>query len=402
VFSRRSIVVPIGKLTSATEKMARGDYEQRAEVATADEIGQLADGFNSMAVQLQRTLESLEQRGVDLQRRSLQMQASAEVSRAATSILDTDQLIRQVVGLIRERFGLYYVGLFLTDEMGEWAVLRAGTGMAGQTMLARGHRIKVGEGMIGWCIEHGQARVVEEVGADAVRLATPELPDTRSEAALVLRSRGRVLGALTIQSEHPGALDDQRITVLQTLADQVAIAIDNANLFAESRAALEAERRAYGEMSLAAWAEVLRGRGTIGYRCDADAVVPLMGSVTVEDGGLPALDIPIIIHDQVIGTIRARKPKGAGQWTGEETGLVQALAEQLSIALESARLYRDTQRRAARERLLGEATGRIRETLDMETVLRTAVDQVQQALGLDRIVIRLLTEEDSDSARGRM
>jgi GAF domain-containing protein/HAMP domain-containing protein len=412
-FARRVVFDPIGKLTSATEKMAGGDYGQRADVTTADELGQLASGFNSMADRLQETMSDLERRGIDLQRRALQMQASTEVSRAATSILDMDVLIRQIVDLIRERFALYYVGLFLVDETGEWAVLRTGTGEAGQDMVARGHRIRVGEGMIGWSIANAQARVEEEVGADGVRLATPELPDTRSEAALVLRSRGRVLGALTVQDDHPDAFDEQSIAVLQSMADQVAVAIDNARLFAESRDALEAERRAYGAISGQAWREVLYKQSGLGYRYDQGSLIPLADHQSQDEGtgnggerrvdsekALPDLNVPVRVRGQVIGTINAHKPDGATDWTEEEAVVMQTLAEQLGVAMESARLYQDIQTRAARERVTGEVASKFRESLDMERVLRTATEEIYQALGLERVMVRLEMSEDGVAREG--
>jgi GAF domain-containing protein len=358
--------------------------------------------------ELQAGRALLEARTHDLERRSLQLAASAEVSRAITSILETNQLIRQVVELIRERFGLYYVGLFLVDAASEWAVLQAGTGEAGQAMLARSHRIKIGEGMVGWSIAHAQARVALEAGQDAMRLATAELPDTRSEAALPLRSRSQVLGALTIQSTQPGAFDQDTITALQTMADQVAVALDNARLFTESQAALETERRIYGEVGRQAWAELLRARTDWGYRYAHTAIAPAEGdwradmrqaahtgqTVPGDSVGEPTLAIPLKLRGQVVGVLGFRKGESGERWTTEAVTLLETLAEQLSLALESARLYQDTQRRAEYERLTGEVTARMRETLDVETVLKTAVDEMYQALGLDEIVIRLVTEEN--------
>jgi GAF domain-containing protein/HAMP domain-containing protein len=397
LFARSGITRPISELRTVAERMASGDYQQVAEVRTRDEVGQLASAFNSMTAQLQQTLESLKRHTDDLQRRSAQLQASSAVGRAVTSVLEVGQLVKGVVDLIRDRFGLYYVGLFLLDETGRWAVLRAGTGEAGQAMLARGHRIRVGEGMIGWSIANAQARVAEEVGADAIRLATEELPDTRSEAALALRSRGQVIGAMTVQSDQPGAFDDETITLLQAMADQVAVAIDNARLFVESQAALEAERRAYGELSRAAWAEYLRERPGLGYYCDGD-VTPV--SERVRDDELPAFSMPVISRGQVIGTISARKPDDAHAWTEEETQVLGTLADQLGQALEGARLYRDTQRRAARERVTSEVTSRIRQSLDMERVLRAATDEIYQALGLERVAIRLKMGQDGANREG--
>jgi GAF domain-containing protein len=200
------------------------------------------------------------------------LEAAAAVGHAATSILDADVLIQRIVELIREWFDLYYVGLFRLDDAGEWAVLHAGTGEAGMAMLARGHRIRVGEGMIGWSVANDRTRVALEAGEDAVRLATAELPETRSEAALPLSSRGRVLGALTIQSSQPGAFGPDTIIALEAMADLVAVGLDNAMLFAESQRTLEAAREAYGQLSREGWARFLRAHPELGYLCDENGV----------------------------------------------------------------------------------------------------------------------------------
>jgi len=410
------IVRPIQELREGADIVGEGNLDHVIRVQTGDEIGALAQAFNAMATRLRELFSSLEQRvaerTADLERRSAYLEASGEVGRAAASVLDPDQLIQQAVELIRERFGLYYVGLFLVDETREWAVLRAGTGEAGRAMLARGHRIKVGTGMIGWSVAHAEARVALEAGEDGVRLATAELPETHTEAALPLRSRGQIIGALTVQSDQPAAFDEDTIVVLQTMADQVAVALDNAGLFAEAQEALEATQRAYGELSRQAWTELLRTRAGRGYRY-ADRSVALAegvwqpemlqaaqtGQIVQADGaGAPTLAIPIKVRDHVVGALRFHKHETGEMWTTEETALLETLTEQLGIALESARLYQDTQRRAARERLTGEVTARMRETLDVERVLKTATDEVYQALGLDEIVIRLTTKDADDGA----
>jgi signal transduction histidine kinase len=177
-----------------------------------------------------------------LQHRSTQLQTAAEVSKSASMILDPGVLIDQTVHLIQERFSFYYVGLFLLDEAGECAVLRAGTGEAFQKMLKAGHKLKVGgPSMIGWCTAHGEARIALDVGEEAIRFDNPLLPETRSEMALPLISRGRCIGALSVQSTGQNAFSEEDVAVLQTMADQVAIAIENARL-------LEAERRRGAEL----------------------------------------------------------------------------------------------------------------------------------------------------------
>ncbi|MCS7177773.1 MAG: GAF domain-containing protein [Anaerolineae bacterium] len=172
-------------------------------------------------------------------RRAAQLATAAEVSSAASSILSLEELLPQTAELIRQRFNLYYVGIFLLDETGRWAVLRAGTGEAGRQMLEMGHKLEVGgKSMIGWCTANAKARIALDVGVEAIRFDNPLLPHTRSEMALPLVSRGRVIGAMTIQSDRPAAFTEEDITVLQTMADQLATAIENARLFAETGQAL--------------------------------------------------------------------------------------------------------------------------------------------------------------------
>jgi PAS domain S-box-containing protein len=212
---------------------------------------------------LARDLTERERLLADLEQRSAQLQTAAEVSRAASSTLDPDALIQQVVDLARERFDLYYAGLFLVDKAGakdepgdQWAVLRAGTAEAGQKMLEQGHKLKVGgSSMIGWCVANKQARIALDVGEEAVRFDNPLLPETHSELALPLVSRGEAIGALTIQSTQEAAFSDEDIAVLQTMADQLANAIANAQLYEQAQQEIAERKRA--EEALAQQAEEL-------------------------------------------------------------------------------------------------------------------------------------------------
>lgn len=194
---------------------------------------------------LHQTNQQLENTALALERRSNLLQVAAEVSRAASAILDPNELAQQVVDLAQQRFGLYYVGLFLVDEAGEMLHLRAGTGSAGHSMLQSGHKLRVGNtSMVGWCFANRQARIALDVGEDAVRFSNPLLPGTRSELALPLISRGQTLGAMTIQSENEAAFSDENLETFQTLADQLANAILNARLYDQLGKELEERKRA--------------------------------------------------------------------------------------------------------------------------------------------------------------
>ncbi|MBN2391397.1 MAG: GAF domain-containing protein [Anaerolineae bacterium] len=412
-FAMRQAFQPVNTLTSTVTAITAGDLTREAPVESEDELGTLARAFNSMTAQLRDLIGGLEDRvasrTADLEERSRYLAASAEVGRAAASILDAEQLAQQVVTVIRERFELYYVALFTVDQSAEQAVLRAGTGEAGRARLARGYQLPL-EGqssMIAWCIANDRPRIAQEADRDEVRFVSPELPDTRSEVALPLRSRGQVIGALSLQSDRPNVFDETVLAVLQVMADQVAVALDNARLFAESESALEQSRRAYGELSQQAWTQLLRSEQGIGYRYTQQEVTsaedtwqPEMvqavrsGQRVVEQSETESvLAVPLKVRDQVLGVVHLRKKSPGKTWTEEENVLIETLTEQLGVALESARLYQDTRRRAAQERLVGEATGRIRESLDIETVLKTTASEIRQALDLETLVIRLATPE---------
>jgi GAF domain-containing protein len=404
----RSLAAPLLNLTATAGRIAGGETDLQAAMEGPAEVVDLAVAFNSMTAQLRELIGSLEQRVAD---RTRNLRAAAEVARATTSVLDPDELLRQTVDLVREQFDLYYVGLFILDEERRFAVLRAGTGEAGQKMLAQGHRLGVGgDSMIGQCAAKAEARIALDVGEEAVRFDNPLLPETRSELALPLRSRGQIIGAMTVQSVEEAAFDEADVAVMQTMADQVAVAIDNARLFTESQAALEAERRAYGELSWQAWGELLRARTDWGYRCASQSVTPVAGDWRPEmrqaertgqsvqnlerteggDGmGGPTLTIPIQVRGQVVGVLDFRKGANDERWTDEEIALLETLTDQLSVALESARLYHETQRRAARERLIGQITARMRETLDMDTVLQAAICEIGDVLDIARVEVRM-------------
>jgi GAF domain-containing protein len=364
------------------------------------------------AVELNAQQVTLEERRRELERRTRYLEANAEVARDAVAVLDVQELLDRVVRLISRRFNFYHTGIFLIDPTGEWANLQAASSAGGHRMLGRGHRLEVGEeGIVGYVAQHGEPRIALDVGADAVFFDNPDLPETRSEVALPLRARGRILGVLDVQSVQPAQFSEEDTTVLQALADQIAMAISNARLFERVQESLEAERRAYSQLSGEAWREMLRTRSERGYRYVQGNVIPVngrsggepspfdtqVGATQSEDEApepLPEISLPLRVRDQVIGHLKAHKPVDAGPWAAEEQELLEDLTEQLAQALESARLQQDAQRRAFRERLIGRVTARMRETMAIESVLQTAAQEVRQNLDLPEVVIQLRADED--------
>jgi GAF domain-containing protein/HAMP domain-containing protein len=378
----RSVALPVERLAEAAGRLATGHLEERVSLGRVDEFARLATAFNSMADEIVGTVGTLEQR---IAERTRGLQATVEVSRAITSVLDPDELLQRVVNLARDRLDLYYVGLFLVDEERRYAVLRAGTGEAGRQMLEQGHQLEIGGlSMIGQCVSRDEARIALDVGEEAVRFDNPFLPETRSEMALPLRSRGQVIGAMTVQSAEEAAFDETEVAVMQAMADQVAVALDNARLFVDARAAVEEMKATHRRYLGRTWSEYLQTTKRTSY----EAVRPGVASKSDH----PTLAAPIVLRGAIIGTLEIRDEDGTRQWSEDEIALVEAVAERLGLAAENLRLLEETQRRAAFDRLVGQVTGRMRETLDLDTVLKTAAQEVRQALDLPEVVVRLIPQ----------
>jgi GAF domain-containing protein/HAMP domain-containing protein len=415
----RQITRPILAIADVATQVASGDLTQMAPVLTEDEVGVLARAFNRMTGQLRELVTSLEQRVADrtreLERRATHLQAAADVGHAAVSVHSLDELLLQVTHLISERFGFYHIGIFLLDESGEYALLRAAEGAGGQQMLARGHKLKVGEqGIVGYVTATGKARIALDVGQDAVHFKNPFLPNTRSEMALPLIVGGRVLGALDVQSTEEAAFTQEDIAVLQVLADQVAIAIHNAQLFEELQASLMETSTLYQRYSQEAWSRMTTGNIPHGYEYDRVRVTPIeprlpsemvarlrAGRVVAvesernEDGaGRSTLIAPIVLRDQVIGAIGFEEDDPDHRWSPEEVALVEAVTSQVAMALENARLFEEAQARAERERLVGDITDKMQRANDMDSLVQYAIQNLQSAFGASYVVVHLGTEDE--------
>ena len=386
------IVSPIEQLTQVVTGIAGGDLDRRVSTNRADEIGVLAQGFNAMADRLRDLVGTLEQRVAsrtqDAERRARQIQTASELSATIAAIRDLDTLLAEVTHRISARFGFYHVGVFLLDEAGEYAVLRAANSPGGSRMLRRGHRLRAGEeGIVGYVMAAKQPRIASDVGEDAVFFDNPDLPETRSEMALPLVVGDTLVGILDVQSKEGSAFTKEDVTVLQGLAGQLAVSIENARLFAESERALEAMRQAYGEVSRESWARLVQSMTELRYVSTSEGVraVPREGQEVLPEATRVAgneLAVPLKVRDQVLGGFRVSKPDGDGVWSPEEIALIESLTDQLSVALESARLYQDTQRRAAQERMLGEIASQFTQSLDLDTVLQIAVQELGQLPGV--------------------
>ncbi len=309
-----------------------------------------------------RAYLSAERARFENERRATQLATVAEVSQAASSLLDLDELLSQTVELIRDRFDLYYTGVFLVDESDRWVMLRAGTGEAGRKMLEQGHKFEVGgESMIGQCVAQGKPQIPEAV-EEAVRFVNPLLPETSAEIALPLESRGETLGAMTIQSSQVDRFSDVDITILETMADQLATAIINARLFAASQDRLEELQRIQQRQAVESWMDYAEREQALGFRYDLNQVAPLtppevesfsappevwdgqpVARDSKEGGDGAALLTPIDMRGETVGVLSFEEPTNRA-WSDDDMAILEAVREQISLALENRVLYDQSQR----------------------------------------------------------
>jgi GAF domain-containing protein/HAMP domain-containing protein len=412
--SMRQAVQPINSLTQTVKDIAAGNLERVATVESEDEVGTLARAFNIMTNQVRTLVGSLErrvaERTLDLEHRSAQLQAAAEVGRAAATIRTLDELLPVVTNLISERFGFYHVGIFLLDEQGEYAILRAANSPGGQRMLERGHKLLAGQqGIVGYVTSRREPRVVLNVGDDTAFFNNPDLSETQSEMALPLQVGGELLGALDVQSDQPNAFTEQDVETLQVLADQVAIAINSAQLLQRTEELLESERRGFGGITQRSWFEMIQTMENVGFIRERSGLHPITmasdpGERSLLQAGRSVIDhddshilyMPVGVRGQVIGVLKLVHDQNIGGWIDDEIEVMKSLAEQLGVALESARAYQQTQISAQRDRILGEISARVRETLDVQTILQTATQEIRQVLDLPKVVIRLGAPPEND------
>lgn len=339
--------------------------------------------------------QQVEERTADLKKRATQLEAVSSVARTIASVQDINTLLPAITKLVSQQFGFYHVGIFLLDQQHQNVVLRAANSPGGLRMLSRQHSLRLdSHSIVGYATLRGEPRIALDVGMDSVYFNNPELPSTRSEMAIPLRVGGEVIGSLDVQSTEKNAFLPEDIDVLTTLADQVAIAIENARLFGETKKALHESRVMFEQYTQQEWGSFARQAKTRGFSFDGKHMVPLDNNskresikALAQTGSLARekmsgmIAIPIRLRGKTIGVLDVRPKNGQRPWKPDEIAMLEAAAERAALALENARLIESAQRRAARERAIGDISSKIGAVSNLESILQTAVEELGRKIG---------------------
>ena len=414
------ISAPVLRLTQTANQILAGNLQAQAEITTSDETGTLAQAFNAMTSRLGETLAGLEktveERTSELSaanqnnaRRAKQFQSISRVASTISSTLDLETLLTQITTAISREFGFYHVGVFLLDTAREYAVLSAANSEGGQMMLARGHRLRVGEkGMVGFVSSTGRPRVALDTGADAVFFNNPDLPSTRSEISLPLRAGETIIGVLDVQSTEPNAFSNEDVAILSTLADQVSIAIQNARQNEQTQKALAESEALSRQFVQTGWQDFTKRQKLVGvrhtgakatllYDKKADGNGKGIGNTSQLDsrGRGAVLSVPIKLRGEAIGSVHVRAPENR-QWDQDELDILSAIIERAAVAMENSRLLEEAQRRASREQSIGEISSTISTYTDTEAILRATVNEIGQRIGGAKVVFELESQNQSE------
>jgi GAF domain-containing protein len=389
--------------------------------------------------------------------RAVQLQTAAEIARDISGSLDLGELLTKAVTLIRERFNYYHAAIFLVDTLGEFANIREATGEAGMQMKRAGHKLKVGsKSIVGYVTGSGEPLIVNDTGRDATYYANPLLPETRAEVAIPLKIGTRVLGALDVQSTQPYSFSEEDVSVLRILADQLAIAVINSELFADTQEHLSQHRLLHHVTTAAASGTTLEealnsavqglqvtmgGDRVIILLADKEKQalkVTAFAGYSEEVGDLEIkftegitgwvathqqpqrvndvtqdpryfeigsnvrseLVVPLSYRGELLGVLNVESDQ-VGAYNENDEEMLGTLGGSLAAVIANARLIEQVRRQVDRERMLYEITSKIRRSTDMQTIMATTTSELSKALGARRAEIKIDIENEADRENPR-
>jgi GAF domain-containing protein len=398
----RTVIVAAGSFFSmGAAFLAAIRFRDSVEKQRVNEVQANNRDLQSLRLMLEQRVE---ERTASLEQRNHTLQTLTEFIGHVSLASNEDNLISEAIRFLSDRLKLDHLGIFLVDDAGEYAVLNSTSSDVGKSLIDNHYRLRISKTELTHLFSETDIMHVE-VGGEDFRISRPvTLPDMKTNVSFPLVAGSKLIGLINIQTitSNPEYLEKG---TLQTLSDQFALSLQNIRLLSELQGRLGEISQLAGTTVKASWERILGG-GTLGFNYDRLHVLPtgetfpkemneklLAGQsvtyLTEEDISRARLVAPIVLRDEVIGIIGYEDEDPRHEWQSEEKVLLETIASRVSLALENSRLLSEAQQRAERERIVGQVTGRIRETLDIDTVLRTAVQEMRQSLGLRQAEVRL-------------
>ncbi len=395
------------RLYQVLDNLNRTLEEQQHTTHELESIkGSLEELVAERTAALQNALQNMEALREEEQRLAKMYQSIAILARriaqsSAQATTSSSDLLEEIALLISDTFGYYHVGIFLLDRSQQHAILSAANSEGGKAMLAEHHLLPVGlDSIVGTAIVRGEPYIVSNTEGNSAHFKNPHLPRTQAEAAFPMFAGGEMIGVLDVQSDHAEAFGENEIEILEILADEVAVAIYNARLLENTQRQLAEMQTIYREQARQSWKSIARRLRIAGYRYRPGLLQPLENPIRSLASAPPkAVQLipnpqkgevrilaPIQLRGETLAVLEVRTQKDiAEEAAAQET--IQAITDRIALALENARLYEETTRRAQREHMVAQIANALRSTDNPDEMLQTAIRELKQALGAREVRI---------------
>jgi len=341
---------------------------------------QMLVAFQALSVERKNLENKVQERTIELETRMNQLRASTLTARAIAETQELTELLKNAANLIAERFEYYHVGIFILDEQKRNAYLQASSSEVGKSLAGQLFRVEPDrKNPLSTAIENSRTVITTDLEkTNFVR--DPNFPLTRSRMIIPLSVRGNLIGVIDIHSDQPRAFSADDAEILQTLADLTAISFDNVRLLEETRNLLTQLEANTTLQTQRTWTK-FTSRHKSAYQYTPAGVRPIFSQEKLKDSD--GLYMPIVLHGQEIGRIKLKKRKGiSGDWSDRERDLVEKISNQVALALENSRLVDEAQKNALRNQMIANFSTYVRETLDVDAVIRTATTELRKVFDL--------------------
>jgi GAF domain-containing protein/HAMP domain-containing protein len=377
-----------------------------ADIKTRDELEDLGLAFQRMTSNLVTSFETLEERIRErteaLESRMTQLRNSTLTARSIAEIQNVSELIENTTKLITEKFGYYHTGLFIIDNQKKIAFLQAASSATGKLLIGQGFRIEPDrKNPLASVVEQNRAIISLDIDQKNF-VADENFPLTRSRMILPLAVHGAVIGLLDLHSDQPRAFNMEDVEILQSLTDLIAIAFDNVRLINETQNLVSQLEANTSIQTQRTWRK-LTSRQMPAYQYTPAGVRPIFNPEkrsTDDVDNKNSLLVPLILYGQTIGNIKLKRKRNSPDWTEREKSLVEKIADQVSLALENSRLVEEAQKSAVRDQMIAHISTRIRETLDIDSVARTAASELLRVFDLKEAEILIGAPQRISTKKG--